>query len=94
MSNFYSVEDVVVVTVEEAEDGVIEDCSLLVASLFVVSLFDCSLPDCSLLNCSLVEVEISWLVSSVDVTVEVEEELAEDCSLFNCSLFIVSLLVA
>jgi hypothetical protein len=43
----------------------------------------------SLFNCSLVEVEISWLVSSVDVAVEVEEELVEDCSLLDCSLFVV-----
>jgi hypothetical protein len=31
MSNFYSVEDVVVVTVEEVEDVVVENCLLLVA---------------------------------------------------------------
>jgi hypothetical protein len=30
-SNFYSVEDAVVVTVEEVEDVVVENCSLLVA---------------------------------------------------------------
>jgi hypothetical protein len=35
MSNFYSVEDAVAVTVEEVEGEVIEDCSLIDCSLLV-----------------------------------------------------------